>query len=605
MDDFEKELKETFLNEALMDLEEVESSFLELETSTNPTPLIERIFRLAHNMKGGSVAAGFDQVAKLTHELESLVLKIQKNEIPLNAELISTLLRSNDKLVEMHIGLKADMNAQFENADVISEIKGWLSGKPVTVIALVKPNDPFKKQAPEEFDAFSAVPSADAFFAESNPSTEIYLGKENDKLDSSSQVAKSFDASKVYDVQEPKHKDNEIIRVNIAKIDALNDYVGELIVLQTVVAQQSNGYQSDKLQASIRQMAKLSKDIQSISMSLRMLPFKPLVQKFQRVVRDTAQALQKEVVLEVIGENLDIDKSVLDKLADPLIHILRNAVDHGLECVHDRSASEKCPEGKIQLTILNKGNHLLVEVSDDGKGIDLDVIRAKAIEKKVILESQQLTEKQTINLIFHPGFSTKAEVTEISGRGVGMDVVKTNIEKMGGTIEVKTELGKGSTITMHIPLTLAVIDGIVVSSAKNRYVLPISQVQETINLSSQKIHSGKIGIGSCIELRGVVIPLVSIEEALNVKTHGQAINAAGTALIIEVNEKLIALVVDDIIKLQQIVIKPFGNGLVAQSGWIGSCVLGDGLPTLILSPTELLNSRIVSKSLDIHSLEAA
>lgn len=625
MDDFELEIKKEFLNEALMNLEEVESSFMELESASDPKPLLDKIFRLAHNLKGGSRAVGFGEVAEFTHQLESLVLKIQKGEIQLSPDLITVLLQSNDRLVEMLSELKGNLAAVFDNTDVLVKIQSWLSG----TATISQSNVEKQEQAPQaevetaitdvSFDPLLAsIPSADAFFSEPSkvdvPAPVLSINDETTVesksyelielpnaprekvMDSQSAIVADEKPTRNSKSQDSGVKEDEIIRVSLAKIDLLNDSVGELIVLQSVVHQQIISGDSVKLSVSVRQLMKLSKDIQNLSMSLRMLPVKPMVQKLQRVVRDTARALTKEVQLQVIGEQMDIDKSVLDRLSDPLIHILRNAVDHGLETPEGRSQSGKTPEGKVTLSFMNEGNHLLIEIQDDGKGINSEVLRKKAVEKGLISEGQSMTEKQLIHLIFHPGFSTKTETSEISGRGVGMDVVKTNIEAIGGQVEISTTLGRGSIFRLQIPLTLAVVEGLVVTSEKNRYVVPLSQVQETVNLKAQKVFDSKLGIGSCFELRGTVVPIISLDEALEERDAKP--NNQGTALIVNVRDQLIALVVHDILRAQQIVIKPLSNGIVPQKGWVGTCVLGDGLPTLILSPVELLTGKITQSFIE-------
>ncbi len=669
MDAFDVEIKIEFINESLMNLEEAEGSFMELESASDTKPLLDKIFRLAHNLKGGSRAVGFGDVAEFTHQLENLVLKIQKGEVALSPQLITTLLRSNDRLVEMLSELKSNIEAHFDNADILKEIQDWVDGRTVETQESVAET----LSSSESVSAEDSVPNATNFFAEENkspepeveyePNTELLaelqakesdftepspdlventellaelqaqLGGEssdeaNTEINASNNVVSETEAHLEASQQTPVAtvvaaavpqeivaakndkvekadknakgdkgdkndkggKEDEVIRVNLSRIDLLNDYVGELIVLQSVIQQQSTNIMNSKLSASMQQMVKLSKDIQGLSMSLRMLPVKPMVQKLQRVVRDTANALDKDVRLDVIGEQMDIDKSVLDRLADPLIHILRNAVDHGLETTQDRLSAGKDKQGRVLLSFSNEGNHLVVEVRDDGKGINSEIVYKKAIEKKLITANQSMTEKQIIHLIFHPGFSTKAVTSEISGRGVGMDVVKTNVEKIGGQVDVTTTLGKGSVFKMQIPLTLAVIEGLVVTSENNRYVVPLSQVQETVNLKSQKIHQGKLGIGSCFELRGIVVPMFDLDEVLGGKKS--APKEDGTGLIVNVGDYPMALVVRDIVRAQQVVIKPLGNGIHSQKGWIGSCVLGDGLPTLIISPVDLLNGKI-------------
>lgn len=568
MDDFDREIKTEFINEALMNLEEAEASFMELESSTERKPLLDKIFRLAHNLKGGARAVGFGDVAEFTHHLENLVQKIQRGEITLTSDLVSTLLKSNDRLTEMLSELKGNLEAKFNNGDLLSEIGKALSGQPLS--------------AAVEAPAFNEIPVAELPTAVPNAA---------DFFDTPTAVLAVAPAQAPASSTKASEKENEIIRVSLSKIDSLNDFVGELIVLQSVIQQQATRNTSSQLATSIGMMVKISKSIQSLSMSLRMLPVKPLVQKLQRVVRDTAKSLDKNVRFDILGDQLEIDKSVLDRLGDPLVHILRNAVDHGLESTADRTAKGKSAEGNVRLSFAHEGNHLIVEVSDDGKGIDAEVLKKKALEKKLIAESHNLTEKQLINLIFHPGFSTKAVTSEISGRGVGMDVVKTNLENIGGQVDITTQVGKGSVFRMQIPLSLAVIEGLVVVSERNRYVIPLSQVQETINLKTQKVFNSKLGIGSCFELRGTVVPIVGIDAALVGRNETR--ESENTALIVSVAGQLAAVVVKDVVRAQQIVIKPLTNGIQAQKGWIGSCVLGDGLPTLILSLVDLLEGRLV------------
>lgn len=587
MDDFELELKNDFINEALLNLEEAESAFMDLESSEDRKPLLELIFRLAHNLKGGSRAVGFAEVAEFTHHLENLVLKIQKEEVPFSRQLVTTLLLSNDRLVEMLSSLKADLNARFDNQDLIAEITRHIEGK-VEIEAPAAP-EPVMEVLPEAelyapqslSDASPPPPVADSFFSEEPASQPVAL-----KV---AEAPKKMERSG----GDEKAKNDEVVRVSLSKVDLLNDYVGELIIWQSVVQQQSNSLEAHGLNQSLQQILKISKEIQEISMSLRLLPVKPLVQKLQRVVRDTSQALSKDIDFVVEGDQMEIDKSVLDRLTDPLIHILRNSVDHGVEATEDRLKSGKSPRGRVELVLRNDGNALVVEVRDDGNGIDPQRLKTKALEKGLIKSTDNLTDRQLINLIFHPGFSTKAVTSEISGRGVGMDVVKTNIEKAGGQVDVNSTVGKGSLFTLRIPLSLAVIDGLVVMSEGRRNIVPLSQVQETLNLRSQEIFMDRTGLNACFELRGQIVPVISLAEIL--ERRKVAVRQDQAAILINHREKSYALAVDDIVRSQQIVIKPLASGVPAQKGWIGSCILGDGLPTLILSAIDLIEERVLSQ----------
>ncbi len=624
MSDFEIEIKKDFINEALINLEEVESSFVELESASESdrSKILEKIFRLAHNLKGSSRVVGFNDIAELTHELESLVSKIQKGEIPLTSDIISILLKSNDRTIVMLNQLKEDLDSRFDNADIIQEIKNLLEPNegvmtpqetPMTLNEKVESeihemgvelseslipqnNEPETHQSAETLESKNSEPDLIEHRKKEQEQEQEQVKAQPQEINYSSQKNESkFNApikeeKNNKEKESDKAKDDEIIRVSLSRINVLNDYVGELIVLQSVVQQQIHQENKNNLNSSIRLMSKLSKEIQELSMGLRMLPVKPLVQKLQRVIRDTAKSLEKEVNFHILGENMEIDKSVLDRLVDPLIHILRNAVDHGLEKPQDRVAVGKNRLGQVSISFFNQGNHLMVEVKDDGKGIDITELRKKAIEKRIIGENENLNEKQLLNLIFHPGFSTKSVATEISGRGVGMDVVKTNIEKAGGQVEVTTQVGKGTWFRLQIPLSLAVVDGIIVANSLYRYVFPLAQVKEAVNLKNQNTFVDKPGLNWCLELRGVVVPLFSLDDVLNIKS--KSIQNEGTAIVISVDDQLIAIVVQEIVRVQQIVIKPFGNGIASKQGWLGTCILGDGQPTLILSPIDLLKNKI-------------
>ncbi|MCX6119268.1 MAG: chemotaxis protein CheA [Proteobacteria bacterium] len=665
MDDFELELKTTFIDEAILNLEEVEGCFMELEGASDPKDLLDKIFRLAHNLKGGSRSVGFGDVATFTHEVENLVLALQKGKVTLTSEVVSTLLQSNDRLVEMMHSLKQDMSATFNNDEILIDIRGWVEGRTASEAApkespvVAKNIEESTSADASEVNAHVIVsaevlestieasssamnepkdilpPNAASFFADDEfassetsevPGVEqaiaaqdvasfglgIAIASAQNSAESPAKDAVSVgpasattkqdlksDSNSAQKSQKPQasvgktEKEDEVVRVSLSRIELLNDYVGELIVLQSVIQQQSLRGDPLKLQNSIQEMVKLSKEIQNLSMGLRMLPVKPLVQKLQRVVRDTATTLGKNVRLDIQGDQMDVDKSVLDQLGDPLIHILRNAVDHGLETTDERATTSKDPQGVVRLAFQNEGNHLIVEIRDDGKGINTEIVRKKAIEKKLVSANENLTEKQIINLIFHPGFSTKAVTSEVSGRGVGMDVVKTNVEKIGGQVDVTTELGHGSVFRLKIPLSLAVVEGLVMATNRGRFVIPLSQVHETVNLDSVKVHPNMLGIGDCMELRGEVVPIFRLEKLLEPKRE-ESSQKDSTALLFAVEERMIAVSVKELLHSQQVVIKPLNNGVQAQTGWIGSCVLGDGLPTLILNPVELLEGKVGS-----------
>ncbi|MGZ3809159.1 MAG: chemotaxis protein CheA, partial [Bacteriovorax sp.] len=298
-----------------------------------------------------------------------------------------------------------------------------------------------------------------------------------------------------------------------------------------------------------------------------------------------------------------IDKTVLEHLADPLVHIVRNAVDHGLESSADRLLAQKSEEGQVSIKAFHEGNNLVIEIRDDGKGINPKIIREKAIEKKVIHANANMSDEDLVNLIFHPGFSTKSEVSEISGRGVGMDVVKTNIEKLSGEVKVITELGKGSVFKVVLPLTLAIIEAMVTKVGDERYIIPLGQIYESLSPTPDIVHHVN-GVGDCLKLRGEVLPMFRISTALQRPIKEKPIHEQ-IAIIVNSEERNFAVLVDDILHQQQVVIKKLGEEIKNQKGFMGSSILGDGRPAFILDIFELFSGSMKKKKSNFTEAKAA
>lgn len=703
MEDFERELKEDFLDESLQLLEDTEQSFLALENDKESTELMDQIFRLAHNLKGTSRAVGFGEVAEFTHEMENLILKVKTGELPVTDGIVSLLLECNDHITHMIQTLKDDMEATFESEALVSTIQSALAGElsedsaevsapeaesepvvaqeaelpseeaiadssnwegeeesdinedelekildssfdeePVSaveesstdneveinpaalealkelghtdsdLIAELEGTTAQKEEATEEPEISAAAIEALKELGTCDDSLIAELEKESAK-DSGLKFTNAKDETPtitpepapVVKAPEPakpaapkpaakkaapkKSSEDESIRVSLSRVEKLNNVVGELVILQTVLDQRRFAAVQDSLtNKSISQLGKLSKEIQEISMSLRMVPVKSTLQKMSRIVRDTSKTLDKKVKLTLFGEETEIDKTVLEHLSDPLVHIVRNAVDHGLESTEDRVKCGKSETGNVNISAYHEGNNLVIEIKDDGKGIPADVIRKKAIEKGLIRENQQISDEDMIQYIFHPGFSTKEQVTEVSGRGVGMDVVKTNIEKLSGEVKVSTELGKGSVFKVVLPLTMAIIDGMVVRTGDEKFIIPLSQVHESLKPTEEIIHE-VTGWGKCLNLRGQVLPLFSVGKTLAVKMD-EGTESDKIAIIIQASENPFAVLVDDILHQQQVVIKTLGEEIKNKKGFMGSSILGDGKPSFILDLNELYSS---------------
>lgn len=577
MEDFELQLRATFLEEALQLLQDCETCFLSLETDPHNSSLIDQIFRLAHSLKGSAGAVGLDQVSKFAHQFESYLLKIKQGTVQVDGSAVSLMLKCNDVLGAMVRDLHAGGRSVIDTMPVEREL--------IEAMALVVPAPKSAAASPSK-----APPPADdglVLFAPETPvpapapaaSAPVHAPAEG-------KAAAPAAGAPV----------DESIRVSLGRLDKLMDNVGELVILQASMSQNRHLCTIPMMQRNITQMDKIIREVQEISMGLRMVPMKQTFQKMQRIVRDTSAQLQKQVNFTVMGEDTEIDKTVLEAINDPLVHLVRNAVDHGLESTEARLAAGKPATGQVWLVARHEGNNIVIEVREDGRGIDLARVRAKAIDNGLVRPDVVLTDEQITNLIFAPGLSTKTVVTDISGRGVGLDVVKTNIARLQGSISVQSVQGKGSTFIIHLPLTLAIIEGMVVRSVDERFVIPMHQIHETLRPGQQDIST--IGEKSqTIALRGETLPLFRLDRLLGrpAKTTG----APWEAIMLIVRGGKVppfALQVDDIINQQQIVIKRLGREIRDSVGLSGAAILGDGKAALIIDLVELVRAKGLSQA---------
>ena len=626
MDDFEIELKKDFLTESVDLLGDAESAFLALEKERDNPELLNKIFRVAHNLKGTSKAVGFEQLGELTHSAENLILKLKEGKIKVTDSAVTVLLVFKDKITEMIEGLKDDLEAKFDISEAKLQIENLIEGKgesasapsdvpsseAVSNEAAVVEDAPIEKN--NECASVISVEAIKGLIELGEPLPSIILMLEESGLDKDAVqqflkeagvehggegIKKSVASAPVKEVAAPAPakeastaaappksaaKEDDTIRVKLATIDKLNNLVGELVILQTVLSQRKFKYiQDDLANKSIGQMSKLFKEVQDLSMSLRMIPLKATFQKMTRIVRDTSQALNRKVELHLKGEETEVDKTVLEGIADPLVHIVRNAIDHGLETPEERLAVGKSPEGNVEILAFYEGNTLAIQVTDDGRGLNLDKLRAKAIQKGIISADAVLSDKDATELIFAPGFSTKEQVTEVSGRGVGMDVVKTNITKLGGEVKILSKLGEGSSIKIVLPLTLAVIEGMIIKAGTQNYVVPLGQVFELVKLDKKKIEEFSGG-GEFFRLRNEVLPVFDLNKKLNVTSkrldHSVIIVVRGLRYSF-------GICIDAVLNQQQIVVKKLGKEIKNNLGIMGSAIMGDGRPALILDLFEL------------------
>ncbi|HEY8278449.1 MAG TPA: chemotaxis protein CheA [Bdellovibrionota bacterium] len=545
MENFEAEIRMGFLDEAKELLANAEQCFLNLENAHRDPAVIEQIFRLAHNFKGSAGAVGFTDLKDFAHKLESLLLKVKNGEIPVTPKLIGLLLRCNDYLSSTVERLRADTSASCANPALCTEMEGDFT------------QDLQAEPPASAFPPPNKEPAAQPSIPATKPAAD------------------------------------ESVRVALEKIDHLLNNVGELSILQTVMDQQRRQAASNLnplMLKTIGQMSKIIKEVQTVSMSLRMLPVRQTFQKMQRIVRDTSATLGKEVEFRSSGDETELDKTVIEQLGDPLVHMVRNAVDHGLENKEEREKAGKSPVGHISLSAFHRGGQIVIEIRDDGRGLDAEKLRKKAREKGLLAANAELSDEEAYHLVFAPGFSTKEAVTDVSGRGVGMDVVKTNISALRGEVEIETDLGKGTCFRVLLPLTLAIIDGMVVSVGGERYVVPINQVHETLQPKESDLGTIQ-NSGEVLLLRGKSLPLYRLDRLLKRGAKGNGKASEAIALICADNSlPPFAMLVDSILCQQQVVIKSLGEEVTGLPGISGAAILGDGKASLILDLFEVTSS---------------
>ena len=546
--DIDPALIRDFVDEALDLLHGVESDLVKLEETPQDIELINAIFRPIHSIKGNSPFFGLGNIRTLAHDMESVLALVRSGNIPAEHNLITQLLRGVDMLETMLARTRdeqPELATPNEMDEVLAIVKSFLT--PGTAPG-TKP-----AQAPREQTIVSQPKEAAAA------------------------APKGADA-------------HRSIRVLEEHIDSFLAYVGELLVvgemlsyLQKSVAETTI---AERTKLEFRRLNeafhKLSNDLQRSIMSIRKQPLNNVLQKFSRIVRDIAQAKGKEVKLSLIGENIEVDKSILELLDAPLTHIVRNAVDHGIETITERTAAKKSSFGTVWIKAEENDTTLIIRIEDDGQGINFDALRNKGIENGLLRKDGSYSEQELINLIFMPGVSTAKEVTDISGRGVGMDVVKRAIEQAGGTIHIDSVRGQGSSVvlTLNKSVSTQIIEGFVFEIAGNCYIIPLHQVKETLHYASDLIQS-VVGKGYFLERQGVIMPIIPVANCFSLK-EAVSFNPIQLFVSITSGDHTYALQVDDVLGVQQIVLKKIDLLDYRQDLFTGSALLGDGRLALVL-----------------------
>lgn len=638
-----QEILEDFLIEAFEMIEQLDQDLVELENNPDDLDLLNRIFRVAHTIKGSGSFLNFSVLTHLTHHMEDVLNKARHGELTITPDIMDVVLESIDYMKKLlnairdtgtdaNTGLEGDIANTVQRLDAIS--KGETPSAPAEETSASQAHvaeTPAPAPAPAEEEPEPDYANMSAEEVEKEIERLLNKRQEEDRHKREEKRARG----ELEDIQAPGEISTEApkpavapaapaastapkatpkpaapkaapktggdeskapataveqtIRVDVKRLDSLMNLIGELVLgknrLIKIYNDVEERYEGEKFLEELNQVvasvSMVTTDIQLAVMKTRMLPIGRVFNKFPRMVRDLSRELGKEIDLVITGEETELDKSIVEEIGDPLVHLIRNACDHGIESKEDRAAAGKPEKGTVELKAYNEGNHIVVEIKDDGHGMDPDILRSKGVEKGIISdrEADTMTDKEAYALVFKAGFSTAKVVTNVSGRGVGMDVVKTNIEKLNGIIDVESELGTGTTLKLKIPLTLAIIQSLLVGVQEEFYAIPLASVIETVRISQDEIYT--VENKSVLRLRNEVLPLVRLADIFGVDSVFDNSEQA-YVVVIGLAENKIGVIVDFLIGQEEVVIKSLGSYLKGTEGIAGATIRGDGRVTLIV-----------------------
>ena len=587
--DLDEELGQMFCAEAQDLLQDVEQGVLTLESNAQDQSTIDTVFRAFHTFKGNSSMLKLAVLQRLAHELESLLDQVRRGKMALTRESIDLILKGSD-VIRQYVdemsrqlgGVNRGRTIRLPVQRIIADVHALLAGKPSTPAMPATPAPPAVAASPVVAPAVAAPEVAAPEVAKPAVSEAVELPTPEPERTLPAMTAEMVSTEPA--VAAPAG----VVRVDTLKLDSLIDLVGELVVAQSQVvqSQELKGIANEHLARSLSQLRSITSDLQRTAMSLRMVPIRGTFRKMTRLVRDLAGDLGKEINLRLEGEETELDRTVVEELSDPLVHMIRNSADHGIELPGERAAAGKPAAGTITLKAFHQGGFIVVQIEDDGRGLNTGRILAKAVERGLVDAQESLAESQILDLIFMPGFSTAEQVTGLSGRGVGMDVVRRNIEKIRGKVEVESVPGKGTRFTTYVPLTLAIIEGLLVGVGDQRYIIPTLSVQESFRPLPGAVTTVQ-GRGELISVRGRLTPLLRLGRHLNTPSKADD-PSRGIVVVVESGQDSRCLFVDELIGKQEVVIKSLGDVFRDQHAFAGAAILGDGRVGLILDVNALV-----------------
>ncbi|MCX7982161.1 MAG: chemotaxis protein CheA [Syntrophales bacterium] len=563
-----------FINEGLEYIEEIEVNILNLEQNPKDTEIINSIFRPFHSIKGVAGFLNLSEIRDLAHSLENLLDKARNGVLPVTPAVIDVILDGADTLKTMIKDLSATLEGKpitHEPLDIESLMENIASLEEMQV----KP-----KKIGEILLETGAID--EETLEEALEITREQPGKKVGEALIEKGVATPKQVAQALRQQTEQMAEASTIRVDTRKLDDLIDMVGELVIAHSIIRQDiAHQLSSDRnLMRDIAQLTRITASLQQTSTSLRMVPIKQTFQRMSRLVRDLARNKGKNIRVEMVGEETEIDRHMVDEIYNPLVHMVRNSVDHGIETPEEREAVGKPPRGTIELKAYHRGGNIVIEISDDGRGLDRQKILEKAIRLGRVHAGEDLSDDEIYRLIFLPGFSTAEKVTDVSGRGVGMDVVKKAVEKLRGKIDIKSTPGKGVTFITSFPLTMAIIDGMIVRVGGQRYILPTTAIRQALRPSEEQ-YTNVVGKGEMINVMGNLMPLLRLSDVFGIQTEKKMPWEAIT-IVVEAEGRMKCLLVDEILGKTEVVIKSLGEALKKVRGIAGGAILGDGQIGLIL-----------------------
>ncbi len=569
-----------FISETEEGLQNTEETLLRLEEDFEDQKAISSIFRVFHTIKGTAGFLGLSELGSLAHRTEDLMVQVNEGEREITLEILNAILCATDglsKLISQMKAMIAGMSSDPVDLREAYQLLDYLLSDEVSRSASVLENPTL------ETISVTSPPHSEDQEALTETHPEVGQNLANTSKSPTTEFTKTNENVAATQVM-------DMLKIPAFKLDELSEFIGEMVVALSVLSQNPTiaNLEDRELHDRLDQLNKITEQLRDRILSIRMFPVKNVFSKLTRQMRDLSKKSGKQVKLTIQGDETLVDKTIIDSIYAPLMHIMRNTVDHGIETPEERIAAGKSSEGTVKLSAHHLGDSILIEVRDDGRGLDRQKLLSKALERGLISERENLTDQQIFMFIFTSGVSTAKEVTDISGRGVGMDVVKKEVEKLRGKISVETEAGKGTAFLIKLPLTTSIIEGLVVRLGENRFVLPILDVHLTLIPKKDQLYDVQDRESECLILAGEVIPIMRLHEFFDVEADVMVPEEA-IIVVVKYGDKKYGLMVDELLHRQQIVVKNLGETFVNLPGITGGTILGDGRVGLILDPETLIH----------------